>query len=102
MKVKEYTTTEFYNNPSKAISFVRDGGTVYLGYKRLKEPIAVITPYKEYKERIEKKGNFKDQGSLLDRVKKDIMSAPEYPDSVKYIRNQREQEWKNMLWIQTS
>jgi hypothetical protein len=92
MKIKEYTTTEFYNNPSKAVSYVRDGGTVYLGYKRLKEPIAVVIPYKEYKKKVEEKDILKNQETLLDRVKKNIMSAPEYPDSVKYIREQREQK----------
>jgi hypothetical protein len=92
MKIKEYTTTEFYNNPSKAVSFVRDGGTVYLGYKRLKEPIAVLTPYKEYRENVEEKKLNKKKGSLLERYGKDIISAPEYKNSVKYIRKQREQK----------
>lgn len=92
MKIKNYTTTEFYNNPSKAISFVRDGGVVYLGYKRIKEPIAVVTSYQDYKAKVKEHENLKNQGSLLDMVKKDIMSAPEYPDSVEYIRDQREQK----------
>jgi hypothetical protein len=92
MKTKEYTTTEFYNNPSKAVRFVREGGTVYLGYKRLKEPIAVLTPYKDYKKKMELKTQTKKKGSLLDRCKENIISAPEYPDSVKYIREQREQK----------
>jgi hypothetical protein len=92
MKIKKYTTTEFYNNPSKAISFVRDGGIVYLGYKRIKEPIAVVTSYKEYKTKIKEETTLTKKKTLLDTVKNDIMSAPEYPDSVKYIRNQREQK----------
>ena len=92
MKTKTYTTTEFYNNPSKAISFVRDGGVVYLGYKRIKEPIAVVTSYEDYKEKLEKKENLQKKGSLLDRLEKRIISAPEYPDSVKYIREQREKK----------
>jgi hypothetical protein len=92
MKTKEYTTTEFYNNPSKAVSFVREGGTVYLGYKRLKEPIAVLTSYKDYKKRTALTAKTKKKGSLLDRCKEKIISAPEYPDSVKYVRKQREQK----------
>lgn len=43
------TTTDFYKNPSKAMNYVKDGDTVYLGYKNLKEPIAVLTDYNEYK-----------------------------------------------------
>ena len=89
-KIKKYTTTEFYNNPSKALSHVMDGGVVYLGYKRVKEPLAVLIPYKEYvlgKKRTAKKGK-----SLWDRYGNKAMHAPEYKDSVKYIRKQREKK----------
>ncbi len=85
-KIKNYTTTEFYNNPSKALNYVRDGGVVYLGYKKIKEPIAVLTTYKDYtfkKECVDKSKSF------LERYKDKIMSAPEYPDSTKLIREQR-------------
>jgi patatin-like phospholipase/acyl hydrolase len=87
-KIKRYTTTEFYNNPSKALNFVRDGGTVYLGYKRVKEPLAVITSYKEYTE---KKETMDKSKSFFERYKDQIVEAPEYKDSVKFIREQREQ-----------
>lgn len=51
---KKLNTTEFYRNPSKAVGMVKDGETVYLGYKNLKEPFAVIIDYKTYKKLIEK------------------------------------------------
>jgi hypothetical protein len=41
---------------------------------------------------MEEKDVIKKKGSLLDRYKKYIISAPEYPDSTKYIREQREQK----------
>jgi hypothetical protein len=88
-KIKNYTTTEFYNNPSKALNYVRDGGVVYLGYKRLKEPLAVITSYKDYT--LKKKYSDKSK-SFLERYKDKIMSAPEYPNSAEFIREQRDAE----------
>jgi len=88
-KIKTYTTTEFYNNPSKALNFVRDGGTVYLGYKRIKEPLAVLTSYKDYTQRTEKSEKTE---SLWDRYKDKVVSAPEYKDSTKHIRDTREEE----------
>ena len=88
-KIKNYTTTEFYNNPSKALNYVRDGGVVYLGYKRLKEPLAVIIPYKDYT--LQK--DYPDKSkSFLERYKDKIMSAPEYPNSAEFIREQRDAE----------
>ena len=91
MKIKRYTTTEFYNNPSKAISFVRDGGIVYLGYKRIKEPIAVVTSYDDYKEKIAKKELTQKKGSFFDRYGDRAINMPEYKNSTQYIRKQREQ-----------
>ncbi|MFA5633892.1 MAG: hypothetical protein WCY00_01865 [Candidatus Dojkabacteria bacterium] len=87
-KVKRYTTTEFYNNPSKALNFVRDGGTVYLGYKRVKEPLAVLTSYKDYTQ---KKESVNKSKSFFERYQSKILSAPEYKDSAKLIREQRDQ-----------
>ena len=88
-KVKTYTTTEFYNNPSKALSYVRDGGTVYLGYKRVKEPLAVLTSYKDYTE---KKESIDKSKSFLERHGHKAINAPEYKDSAKYIRKMRDEE----------
>jgi len=88
-KIKKYTTTEFYNNPSKALHHVMDGGIVYLGYKRVKEPLAVLVPYKEY---ILKKGTIKKGKSLWDRYGNRAIHAPEYKDSASYIRKQRDSE----------
>lgn len=45
MKTYRITTTEFYKNPSKALNLVKEGGVVYLAYKNLKDPIAVIKEY---------------------------------------------------------
>ena len=87
-KIKKYTTTEFYNNPSKVLNCVRDGGTAYLGYKRVKEPLAVLTSYKDYTKKKEVMDKSK---SFLERYKDKIVEAPEYKDSVKFIREQREQ-----------
>jgi hypothetical protein len=87
-KVKKYTTTEFYNNPSKVLNYVRDGGTAYLGYKRVKEPLAVLTSYKDYTK---KKETVDKSKSFLERYGDKIVEAPEYKDSVKFIREQREQ-----------
>ena len=92
MRIKNYTTTEFYNNPSKAISFVRDGGVVYLGYKRIKEPIAVVTSYQDYKEKFIEKDLTKKKGSFFDRYKDRAIDMPEYKNSAKYIRKQREKK----------
>lgn len=93
MKQKTYTTTEFYKKPSEALSFVKDGGIVYLGYKNLKEPIAVLTSLKDYTLEKEKtKVLDTDNLSLWDRFGKYAISAPEYKDSVKYIRRQREKK----------
>jgi prevent-host-death family protein len=88
-KIKKYTTTEFYNNPSKVLNYVRDGGTVYLGYKRVKEPLAVLTSYKDYTQRKETVDKSK---SLWERYGHKAIHAPEYKDSAKYIREQRDQE----------
>lgn len=93
MKQKTYTTTEFYKKPSEALSFVKDGGIVYLGYKNLKEPIAVLTSMKDYK--LVKENELKastENESFFERYKKYIISAPEYKDSAKYIRHQREKK----------
>ena len=92
MKIKRYTTTEFYNNPSKAIRFVRDGGVVYLGYKRIKEPIAVVTSYEDYKEKVVEKITEEKKGSFFDRYGDRAIDMPEYKNSAKYIRKQREQK----------
>ncbi len=58
MKTKRMTTTEFYKNPSKAIRLVKEGGKVYLAYKGLKDPIAVVQPYDK-----------EDSGTKSERVK---------------------------------
>jgi hypothetical protein len=87
-KIKKYTTTEFYDNPSKVLNYVRDGGTAFLGYKRVKEPLAVLTSYKDYTQRKEVVDKSK---SFLERYGDKIVEAPEYKDSVKFIREQREQ-----------
>ncbi|HOF79295.1 MAG TPA: hypothetical protein PLA45_03030 [Candidatus Dojkabacteria bacterium] len=81
-KNKIYSTTEFYKNPSKILGYVKDGEVVYLGYKKLKDPIAVITPYKDYKPK-------KERISLWKLSSKKSVSAPEYADSLKYIQSQR-------------
>lgn len=87
-KIKNYTTTEFYNNPSKALNYVRDGGVVYLGYKKIKEPLAVLTSYKDYTEKTDSiKGK-----SLWERYGHRAISAPECKNSAKYIRKQRDLE----------
>jgi hypothetical protein len=88
-KIKKYTTTEFYNNPSKVLNYVRDGGTAFLGYKRVKEPLAVLTSYKDYKQ---KKETVDKSKSFLERYGDKAISAPEYKDSVKYIREMRDEE----------
>ncbi len=88
-KIKKYTTTEFYNNPSKVLNYVRDGGTAYLGYKRVKEPLAVLTSYKDYTQ---KKETLDKSKSLWDRYGHKAINAPEYKDSAKYIREQRDLE----------
>ena len=56
------STTDFYRNPSKAIGFVKDGGTVYIGYKNLKRPIAVLTGYEKY-------SNLKKNRKSINRLK---------------------------------
>jgi len=84
-KNKVYNTTEFYKNPSKILNYVKDGEVVYLGYKKLKDPIAVITPYKDYKSK-------KESISLWDLSAKKVVSAPEYADSLKYIQSQRKRK----------
>jgi hypothetical protein len=53
MKPTRITTTEFYKNPSKALRLVKEGGTVYLAYKNLKDPIAVIKSYMGHTEEAE-------------------------------------------------
>jgi prevent-host-death family protein len=88
-KIKKYTTTEFYNNPSKVLNYVRDGGTAFLGYKRVKEPLAVLISYKDYKQ---KKETVDKSKSLWERYGHKAIHAPEYKDSAKYIREQRDQE----------
>jgi|GEM_PF-3134075 len=88
-KIKKYTTTEFYNNPSKVLNFVRDGGVAFLGYKRVKEPLAVLTSYKDYTQ---KKESVDKSKSFLERYGDKIVEAPEYKDSVKFIREQRERK----------
>lgn len=96
MKTKTISTTEFYRNASKALSFVKDGGTLYLGYKNLKEPIAVLTSYDEYNSNLKsltnptKKKDVKKGGSLYDKYKDMIMQAPEYSNSTEYIRKMRD------------
>ncbi len=88
-KVKKYTTTEFYNNPSKVLNYVRDGGVAFLGYKRVKEPLAVLTSYKDYTQ---KKESVDKSKSLWERYGDKAIHAPEYKDSAKYIRELRDQE----------
>ena len=93
MKKKTYNTTEFYKKPSEALSFVKDGGIVYLGYKKMKEPIAVLTSFKDYTAKKEETTKTKDDGlSLWDKYGKYATSSPEYKDSVKFIRRQREKK----------
>jgi hypothetical protein len=92
MKKRTYNTTEFYEKPSEALSFVKDGGIVYLGYKKNKEPIAVLTSLKDYtvkKKQVTK--SIQKRPSFIERFGKYSMSAPTYRDSVGFIRRQREQ-----------
>ena len=93
MKKKVYNTTDFYKKPSEALSFVKDGGIVFLGYKKMKEPFAVLTSFKDYTETKSKNILSAEKGkSLLDRVKVYQYSDPTCKDSTKYIRKQREKE----------
>lgn len=93
MKKKKYVTTEFYKNPSKAMSFVKDGGIVYLGYKKMKEPIAVLTSYKDYTNTVLKtKKESKKSLSLYERFGKYAISDLTMKDSAEYFRKQRDKE----------
>ncbi len=96
MKKKIYSTTEFYKKPSEALSFVKDGGIVYLGYKNSKEPIAVLTSIKDYTTAKEEGKQKQERLSFMERFGKYITSSPEYKDSTKYIREQRNKEWKEL------
>jgi hypothetical protein len=97
MKKKTYITTEFYKKPSEALSFVKDGGIVYLGYKKMKEPFAVLTSIKDYTKVTESTKLNKKGLTLSERIGKyPSIFAPEYKDSAKYIREQREKEWKKL------
>ena len=98
MKKKTYSTTEFYKRPSEALSFVKDGGIVYLGYKKMKDPIAVLTNIKDYEGKKKMLDTIEEKtSSLLDKYGKYITSSPEYKDSKKYIREQRDKEWKRLF-----
>lgn len=98
MKKKTYNTTEFYKKPSEALSFVKDGGVVYLGYKKNKEPFAVLTSIKDYEATREKVVVKKKKVlSLWDKYGKYATSSPEYKDSAQYIREQRDKEWKKLF-----
>ena len=92
MKTKTYSTTEFYKKPSEALSFVKDGGIVYLGYKKMKDPIAVLTSIKDYTSTKEKTEGEQARLPFIERFGKYSMSAPEYNDSAKFIRKQREKK----------
>lgn len=89
MRIKKYTTTEFYKKPSEAISFVKDGGTVHLGYKGLKDPIAVIIPYKKS---IQAKKVFPKRSKksfTLEQLKDLIISEPGFSESSDYFFKER-------------
>ncbi len=92
MKKKIYTTTEFYKNPSKALSFVKDGGIVYLGYKKMKDPIAVLTSIKDYTDAKQETPYKETDKSFLERFGKYSISSKKYTNATKYIRKQREQK----------
>lgn len=93
MKKKTYNTTDFYKKPSEALSFVKDGGVVFLGYKKMKEPIAVLTSFKDYTTKKKEITKTKDDNlSLWDKYRKYATSSPEYKDSAKFIRQQREKK----------
>lgn len=92
MKKKTYNTTEFYKKPSEALSFVKDGGIVYLGYKKMKEPFAVLTSIKDYTAAKEDVKPKQERLSFMERFGGYSMSAPEYKDSVGFIRRQREKK----------
>ena len=90
MKTKRYTTTEFYKKPSEAISFVKEGGSVHLGYKGFSKPIAVITPYAESldeKKSVTLKRKKKEFTSKT--LKELIVSEPELTDGGDYFFKER-------------
>lgn len=89
MKMKKYTTTEFYKRPSEAISFVKDGGTVHLGYKGLKDPIAVITPYKKSEETEKKFPKRSKKSFSIDELKDLIVSEPGFSESENHFFQER-------------
>lgn len=63
------TTTDFYKNPSKALNVVKEGGVVYLAYKNLKDPIAVIRDYESDEKLKSGKMNLKDKRiTVLKRI----------------------------------
>jgi len=95
MKSKTYNTTEFYRKPSEALSFVKDGGIVYLGYKKMKDPIAVLTSIRDYTNAKEQVTTTGKTQSLFEQIKKYQYSDPKCKDSTKYIRERRDKEWKD-------
>jgi len=89
MKTKRYTTTEFYKRPSEAISFVKDGGTVQLVYKRLKDPIAVITPYKKSEEKKKEFPRRSKKFFSISELKDLIVSEPRFSESDEHFFRER-------------
>lgn len=89
MRTKKYTTTEFYKRPSEAIAFVKDGGTVHLGYKGLKDPIAVITPYKKI---LEKEKRSEKRKFTIEELKDLIVSEPGFRESADYFSKERKKQ----------
>lgn len=90
MKKKFLTTTEFYKNPSQAVGFVNDGGTVYLGYKKLKQPIAVITPYTKDSEDIKSKWNEELARKRLLSLKKYSIKKNKWKSAVDFQKSVRQ------------
>ncbi len=97
MKSKTYSTTEFYKKPSEALSFVKDGGIVYLGYKKMKDPIAVLTNIKDYTDTKAQLNTNEKAQDFLEKIKRYQYSNPKCKDSAKYIREQRDKEWRNLF-----
>lgn len=97
MKKRTYSTTEFYKKPSEALSFVKDGGVVYLGYKKMKDPIAVLTSIKDYTNTKEQVKTIERTQNLFEKIKKYQYSDPKCKDNTKYIREQRDKEWKDLF-----
>lgn len=80
------------------MSFVKDGGIVYLGYKKMKDPIAVLTSFKDYTNTKEKNlAKVGKEQSFFEKVKDYKYSDPKCKNSAKHIREQRDKEWRSLF-----